>query len=61
MFVSRATEKADKQKVAIFLNVAGPEALDVYNSLQLSQEEQTSYETVLQKFEEYCGPQKNET
>lgn len=30
---------ADKQKVAVFLNVAEPDALDVYNSLQLNQEE----------------------
>lgn len=27
---SRATEKADKQKVAVFLNIAEPDALGVY-------------------------------
>lgn len=45
-------EKRSDQKVAIFLNVVGAEALHVYTSLQLSQAEQIDYETVVKTFKE---------
>lgn len=46
-----ATEKTDEQRIALFLTIAGPEALDVFNSFQLTADEQKNYETVLSKFE----------
>lgn len=49
------------QELAIFLIIAGSEALNIYNCMQLSQAEQTDYEIVLKKFKEYCTPRKNET
>lgn len=37
MKANGATKKDGEQKVAIFLNIAGSEALDVFNCLQLSE------------------------
>lgn len=54
-----ATEKTEEQKIALFLTIAGPEALDVFNSFQLTAEEQKNYETVLGKFELFCTPMKH--
>lgn len=56
--VSGATEKSNVQKITIFLNTAGAKALDICNSMPLSQAEQADYETVLRKFKEYCTPKK---
>lgn len=60
MLANGATDKEDKQKVAIFLNIPGLEALDAQNSLLLSQEEEATYKTVPQKLEKYCTPRNNE-
>ena len=32
-------KKQDKMKVAILLNVSGPEGIDIYNSFKLTEEE----------------------
>lgn len=56
-----ACRKEDFPKVALFLIVAGPEALDVFNSVQLIQAEEANYETVQQECEVYCTSCKNET
>src|SRR5436190_6509050 len=47
-------------KIAIFLNFIGDEGIDVYNNLNISTTDLT-LEQVLQAFDEYCSPQKNET
>ncbi|KAM7307862.1 uncharacterized protein ISCGN_011498 [Ixodes scapularis] len=60
-----ATEPAkarnDKQKAAIFLHVAGAEAIEIFNTFGLTDEERTSYSVLVTKFEEYCTPRCNET
>lgn len=61
-----ATESEDKQrtekrKAAILLHVAGPEAVEVFNTFTLTEEEKGSYSTLLRKFEDYCTPKCNET
>lgn len=56
-----ATGKDDKQKTALLLTVAGPDAIDVFNSFQLTYEEQQNYELVMSHFEQFCTPKKNET
>lgn len=54
-----ATEKDDTPKIAFLLTVAGPEAIDVFNSFQLTADEQKNYATVLSKFEQFCTPKRN--
>lgn len=53
--------KPSAEKAAVFLHVAGHEAIEVYNTFQLSQAEQEDYDVIAKKFEEYCTPQRNET
>lgn len=49
------------QKVALFLTVAGPQALQVYNSFQLDPKDEDNFEVVLACFEGHCMPRRNET
>lgn len=51
----------DERKVAIFLNVAGEEALDVFNTFNLSDAHKKVYKEVVKAFTDYCKPRSNET
>lgn len=62
MIAAGLSNKPDATKIAIFLNVAGEEAIDVFNTLTFQNEEdRTKYESVVEAFTEYCEPHKNET
>ena len=60
-----ATGKAsanDEIKCAIFLNLAGPDALEVFNTLTFEDAgDDKKLEKVIEKFEAYCTPRKNIT
>ena len=56
-----ADSKSDKQRIAIFLTVAGQEALEIYNTFTFTDEEKDKYDSVRAKFEAYCKPKINET
>ncbi|XP_064472560.1 uncharacterized protein K02A2.6-like isoform X1 [Ornithodoros turicata] len=65
-FYLEATEvegkaRSDKKKIATLLHVAGPEAVEVFNTFTLTSGERESYTTVLQRFEDYCTTKCNET
>ena len=53
--------KGDKQKTALLLHVASKQAIEVFNTFTMTDEEKDSYDAVIAKFEEYCNPKKNET
>lgn len=53
--------RSKEQKAAIFLHVAGQEAIDVFNTLNLSPEEANDYDALVKAFENYCLPKCNET
>lgn len=53
--------RTDRQKIAILLHVAGPEAVDVFNTFTLTEDERESFEAVVHKFQDYCAPKANET
>lgn len=55
------TVRTDKQKVALLLRVAGPEAVDVFNTFTLTEDQKQNYAEVIHKFQEYCAPKANET
>lgn len=46
-------------KVAILLNVIGEEAVELYNTFKLPEDERNKLDKVLQEFENYCSPKKN--
>lgn len=54
-------KKEDETKVAIFLNVAGEEAQDIFQTLKMSEEDQKNYQKVIDEFKKYCKPLRNET
>ncbi|KAM9391625.1 chaperone Ric-8A [Pholidichthys leucotaenia] len=56
-----AADKSGKQKGALFLTVAGSDAIDVFSSLQLTADQQADYNKVLEEFEKFCTPKRNET
>lgn len=60
-----ATETAPKSrpeatKTALLLTAAGEEAIEVFNASFAAGESDTSYATVLKKFDEYCETQSKE-
>lgn len=62
-FIATATKepRTKQQKAAIFLHVAGQEAIDVFNTFQLTADEKEDYDVLVQQFEDYCLPRVNET
>ncbi|UYV84941.1 hypothetical protein LAZ67_X004064, partial [Cordylochernes scorpioides] len=62
MLYLEATEKAskpDKLKVAILLNFIGEEALKVFNTFHLKEDEGENFDLVINKFDNFCEPKKN--
>lgn len=53
-------KKPENVKIAIFLNATGPEAVEIYNSFNLTEDEKKKYDTVTQAFADFCKPKKNE-
>lgn len=56
-----AVHRPSDQLVALFLTVAGPKALELYNSFQLDAKEEDDFEAVLARFEHHFTPHRNET
>jgi len=53
--------KPDKRKIDVLLAVAGPEAIDVFNTLSFTDGEQDNFAEVIRKLDQYCTPRVNET
>ncbi|KAL3218893.1 hypothetical protein MRX96_031258 [Rhipicephalus microplus] len=45
------------QKAAIFLHLAGQEAIDVFNTLSINEKDKVDYDKLEEAFEAYCLPQ----
>ncbi|XP_054864601.1 uncharacterized protein K02A2.6-like [Amphiprion ocellaris] len=55
-------EESDTRKIALLLTVAGPQAVEVYNTFVFATpEEKDDFAVVVKKFDEHCSPKKNET
>lgn len=52
-------ESADKTKIAILLNLAGVEALEVFNTFVFADGDKDKYKPVCDAFNKYCNPRKN--
>lgn len=46
-------------KIAMLLNLAGEEVLDVYNTLKLTDQQKANYKETIKVFDEYFNPKKN--
>lgn len=54
--------KPDARKIALLLTVAGPKAVEVYNTFDFTEaEDKDKFDAILLKFDEHCSPKKNET
>lgn len=49
----------EKVQVAIFLNLIGEEAVELYNTFNLTAEDQKKLKIVMKAFEDYCKSKKN--
>ena len=54
-------EVSKKKQAAILLNLAGEEAIEVYNTFTFDEGGDQDPEVILKKFQEYCEPKKNIT
>ena len=57
-----ATNVPKKKQAAILLNIAGEEAIEVFNTFTFAEDEdKDDPEDILAKFQNYCEPKKNIT
>ena len=62
MIASGKNEKSDEVKTATLLHLAGPDALEVYNTFSFeSPGDEKKLQKVLEKFDAHCIPRKNVT
>lgn len=54
--------KPEPRKVALLLTIAGPQAIEVYNTFVFQQDgDKEKLDKVIEAFDAYCSPKKNET
>ena len=56
---SGSEKKDDAVKIAILLNFAGEDAIEVFNTFQFLEGDEKKLAKVLEQFERYCNPRKN--
>ena len=56
---SGSEKKDDTVKIAILLNFAGEDAIEVFNTFQFPKGDEKKLNKVLEQFERYCNPRKN--
>lgn len=55
-------DESDSQKIPLLLTVAGPQAIEVYNTFTfVDAADRGTYDKVIKKFDEHCSPKKNDT
>ena len=52
-------QESDAVKIAILLNLACPDAIELYNTFTLSDADAKKHTKVVKAFEQYCSPRKN--
>ena len=56
---SASENKDDTVKIAILLNFAREDAIEVFNTFQFPDGDEKKLDKVLEQFERYCNPRKN--
>lgn len=59
MRAGELNEKTDAIKINTLLNAIGEEAVEVFDSFNLTEKQQTSYTEVVKSFADFCAPKKN--
>lgn len=59
MTAGELNTKADAIKINTFLNAIGEEAVEVFDTFTLTEEQSNSYNEVIKAFEDFCKPKKN--
>lgn len=59
MKAGELTTKSNSIKVNTFLNAIGEEAVEIFDTLQLTEEARGLYESVVKAFADFCTPKKN--
>lgn len=60
--VSGYESKSKKAKTCILLNLAGEQAIEIYNTfIYIKDESKEDIDVVVKKFEEHCNPKRNVT
>jgi Arc/MetJ-type ribon-helix-helix transcriptional regulator len=57
--VSGSEDKDDPIKIAILLNFAGEDAIEVFKTFEFSAGDDKKLDKVIEQFERYCNPRKN--
>lgn len=52
-------KKSEAVKIAVFLNAVGADAVEVFNSFNLNDQQKSKYVEVINAFDEFCKPKKN--
>lgn len=53
------SDESDSRKIALLLTVAGPQAIEVYNTFTFAvAADREKYDEVIKKFDEHCSPKK---
>ena len=61
IIITDLAQKENKYQKAMFLHCIGPEALKVYNTFNLPEDDSTKLKDIVQKFEEFIIGETNET
>lgn len=56
---ARVDTQTDEIKINTFLNAIGPDAVDLYDTFTMTEQERQNYNAVVMAFETYCNPRKN--
>ncbi|XP_050519068.1 uncharacterized protein LOC126893159 [Diabrotica virgifera virgifera] len=59
LIATEKDDKADRVKITLFLNMIGPEGVDIYNILKIP--EPNKFDSVISEFKKYCAPRRNKT
>lgn len=59
MVASGKNKESEDIQVAVLLNIVGEEAVELFNTFQLSSADRKKLNKVLESFEAYCNPKKN--
>jgi Arc/MetJ-type ribon-helix-helix transcriptional regulator len=59
LVASGSEDKDDPIKIAILLNFAGEDAIEVFNTFEFSAGDDKKLDKVIEQFERYCNPRKN--
>lgn len=60
MIASEFSTKSHEIRIAVLLNIIGQDAIDLFDTFDLTDEQKQSYDEVLKSFDTFCKPKKNE-